>query len=1693
MQFLFGRRHAAKEVSSELSVCHITHPSTPSQGDSIPVRLSGSYGKRDSHRTYLDATTPHTCTAITDASNTGDHDAVPHSQALGAAQSLRRLQSHHGESFGPIALAENPSRSVEDGSDRWRQTTIESRPSVEAQVPVGGFDKRVSFTASVSTVPSNYSFANIAEQYMTVGASSSIIKGLLQTCPVLDCADSSNESVMEQLQRWVDNTSLRPEILDTLSGTASQLKDSSFLKESVTSFFVESEIRPRLCESTSWEQLNTKGDFLSTVFGGPPPLYLATLKVFECFALYRQDGTISVADCLNCPEASSNSESALLGFLVFPKYMCLVSYYPLIGSFKEILGALYMSVKSLTSQRYTGPFATEESRNASEISDTSVQSMSASQLFTELVSYVLDDMRVPLQGKHRSVFQIGFSRITLLGSWVKPMSLFQNFDFSLEPLFSVLSSMTIARALEVILLEGKLLLLSRTAQSLTDIYLGLLCLIRPYRWHHTFIPLVPYDRLELLGSVTPFLCGCHAEVSDLHTVAKEMAEDTIIIDVDTNQEYSPFSLPNSATTILPALRLPDFFVKAIEEVREKLQCTNLLDNIQPQRSVDSHARAALLLCFVALLSDRVAVLNPEATSRQASNESLTHISLANMRASSVEFADVFCRTNCWENFVEDLVAVEESQAAADFRELCFEYLISLSGCTSVDCLEAWMYETACSKFEDGVDTGKTIIYACVPGMDQLHGALRNKEHCVLPGVPNLISITESSCKALQPTSFGSPSESVKLRSVHRAGIFNLLHDCFCCHRWQLGNGTLFWHLIQHITWTGSDLCAGEIGTTYYSRSKQCNFLKREAAEGMYCALDTDHVLKRPWVMGKSEPGRSDRTVHGSVSEGVNSSVSLINPDESTYESSGDVSCMTCCAVTSRFAGLKGYCGDCGCQFSVWYVLSQPSTTTVTPKCPGCCRLLQPGYLKFVLRNNRNRLKTVDVMSFVDCVTETLNYSTPTHRPQSDKQLMVRDPKLYWNLLFFLDVHMWFSTKGLGKSTVTRTCSALDLCLDFLSHCQAQLCAGSFLLFRWPTNPRRSPPAEDLVTSRLKRQSRWQLVPRDSYCQQRKQRFHSCHQITHRPRISGGMGEWTLSTTRSEPPVIWDSKTIRGTGSNKNVSMVSKTRPPSAPHDKCKALGACHKPSPILRSSSLPLACEYAARQIARQPAKLLRAKSAPNNYCYSLHHLIGSSKDPRNLNQPPQRHVACAPQPGATLTFLGKKSVVPSNGSPIQDIQITLIKPKPANLSEASRREGLAQDLTGQGMRISQRGSAVASHVSAQASEEITWNIRNITRRKKKLCYRRTFPNEKQHQPSYVGQNTSTSQGTPRKRPKECDSNEQRRRRQNVGSGLQSLSWQCPTHAWTPIVATDPIQCALRHRHSRSLARRLTELSNMSQSTDPSCGAAISQKSTALRRFSVNVEDARPPSHACRREQPARVVMSQEAVADDSQQTTEASRTNQVLATTVRDVSANQEDTSVSTLTDSQLLLDNRMKSAWYEKAVPGMIGLQASTLHDIKATANAALDSPSYSATPPEGSAPVSTDTCELASNEKDVRGLDTGTHCAGNSCCDLDANAVGMSDNSLILNGIHHGTISVSTVQPDTNLKSPIQPTEIKLSSSFDGDSLEETGTGPGHCPTTSMCAPQTESHQPHQLSILLHICVVAIILNCLANIYMVFRSTH
>ncbi|CAG9324793.1 unnamed protein product [Blepharisma stoltei] len=159
-----------------------------------------------------------------------------------------------------------------------------------------------------------------------------------------------------------------------------------------------------------------------------------------------------------------------------PKAICLISHWPFIDQYKEILKEIYR----LTISTYELPIE-------------------------RVICNLIQEIPLPDQGITVVEYTIGNK--TLQFSRPPPKYLPYFPGSCLEYLFRSLSIDSIIDVWSCILSERKILLISRQKSILTYAAMGLECLIFPFKWEQVFIPILPASLKNYIETIFPYIIG----------------------------------------------------------------------------------------------------------------------------------------------------------------------------------------------------------------------------------------------------------------------------------------------------------------------------------------------------------------------------------------------------------------------------------------------------------------------------------------------------------------------------------------------------------------------------------------------------------------------------------------------------------------------------------------------------------------------------------------------------------------------------------------------------------------------------------------------------------------------------------------------------------------------------------------------------------------------------------------------------------------------------------------------------------------------------------------------------------------------------------------------------------------------------------------------------------------------------------
>lgn len=159
-----------------------------------------------------------------------------------------------------------------------------------------------------------------------------------------------------------------------------------------------------------------------------------------------------------------------------PKSIMLMSRWPFIDNYKEILKQIYrisMSVNSVPLER--------------------------------IIWNLIQELPLPDQGVTMIEYTIGNSTLWFSRPPPKYFSLWP--DSSYEYLFRALKIEDVILLLTWVMLEKKVLLVSKKKSLLSNVSRAILALLFPFKWEHVLIPILPKQLLHCIETIFPYIIG----------------------------------------------------------------------------------------------------------------------------------------------------------------------------------------------------------------------------------------------------------------------------------------------------------------------------------------------------------------------------------------------------------------------------------------------------------------------------------------------------------------------------------------------------------------------------------------------------------------------------------------------------------------------------------------------------------------------------------------------------------------------------------------------------------------------------------------------------------------------------------------------------------------------------------------------------------------------------------------------------------------------------------------------------------------------------------------------------------------------------------------------------------------------------------------------------------------------------------
>jgi hypothetical protein len=125
-------------------------------------------------------------------------------------------------------------------------------------------------------------------------------------------------------------------------------------------------------------------------------------------------------------------------------------------------------------------------------------------------------------------------------------------DFSFQPLFAALSVSNVMVVIGCLLEEGRVALLSRHYAMLAPTAEALVSLLFPFHWQGMYLPVLPYNMIDILGAPVPFLVGLHSRYL-VDVPAGSRPRGVVFVDLDRDVIHLGYEYDEVTPRSSPAL------------------------------------------------------------------------------------------------------------------------------------------------------------------------------------------------------------------------------------------------------------------------------------------------------------------------------------------------------------------------------------------------------------------------------------------------------------------------------------------------------------------------------------------------------------------------------------------------------------------------------------------------------------------------------------------------------------------------------------------------------------------------------------------------------------------------------------------------------------------------------------------------------------------------------------------------------------------------------------------------------------------------------------------------------------------------------------------------------------------------------------------------------------------------------------
>lgn len=195
-----------------------------------------------------------------------------------------------------------------------------------------------------------------------------------------------------------------------------------------------------------------------------------------------------------------------------------------------------------------------------------------------LFSVVCTVCEVPLPPPGKVQVKFGF---TIKDNWTierPPENQLPLANFSYQPLFACLSVSNVLVVMGCLLQETRVALVSKHYALLGPVAEALLSLLFPFHWQGMYLPIMPYNMLEILDAPVPYLVGLHSRYLTEVPVERR-PEGVVLVDLDRDEVHLGFCDDSEYARSVPAL--PErHAIKLKAKLLEFAACAYIMPNTQ---------------------------------------------------------------------------------------------------------------------------------------------------------------------------------------------------------------------------------------------------------------------------------------------------------------------------------------------------------------------------------------------------------------------------------------------------------------------------------------------------------------------------------------------------------------------------------------------------------------------------------------------------------------------------------------------------------------------------------------------------------------------------------------------------------------------------------------------------------------------------------------------------------------------------------------------------------------------------------------------------------------------------------------------------------------------------------------------------------------------------------------------------------